>query len=172
MLSPGANVFIWAIFYFEDPCPAQFSYVPGAFKCYLTSEKQSYTWQQADAECKSRDGGLVALETQEEFDATKEWYMGSEFHYTRFTTKILYRQCYCLCQIYIIRYWVQLFNMQFISLLRKGIRNYAQMDHIHHLYIFIYTCAYVHAYAYNYAYTYICIFINIYICLLQTYINW
>ena len=142
MLSPGANVFIWAIFYFEDPCPAQFSYVPGAFKCYLTSEKQSYTWQQADAECKSRDGGLVALETQEEFNATKEWYMGSEFHYTRFTTKILYRQCYCLCQIYIIRYWVQLFNIQFISLLRKGIRNYA---HRYRCIIFIiYTYLFIH----------------------------
>ena len=65
---------------FEDPCPVQFSYVPGALKCYLTSEKQAYTWQQADAECKSRDSSLVALETQEEFDATKEWYMGSEFY--------------------------------------------------------------------------------------------
>ena len=71
-------------FHFEDPCPAQFSYVPGAFNCYLTSERQAYTWQQADAECKSRDGGLVALETREEFDETKEWFLRSEYFHTKY----------------------------------------------------------------------------------------
>ena len=77
MSEPGVPVKYSLLF--EDPCPAQFSYVPETFNCYFTSEKQAYTWQQADAECTSRNGVLVALETQEEFDATKEWFLRSEF---------------------------------------------------------------------------------------------
>ena len=47
------------------------------------------------------------METQEEFDATKEWYMGSEFYstemQTRLSTKILYRQWYrVMLNLYII----------------------------------------------------------------------
>ena len=64
---------------FTEICPPQFSYVPGTSNCYLASEKQAYTRQQADTQCKSRRGVLLALETKEEYDATKSWFMGSEY---------------------------------------------------------------------------------------------
>ena len=53
--------------------------MPGTSSCYLTNSKQEYTWQQADAECKSRDSGLVAMETRDEYDAVKDWFQRSEY---------------------------------------------------------------------------------------------
>ena len=64
---------------FIDTCPPQFNYVPGTSNCYLTNSNQEYTWQQADAECKSRDGSLVAMETRDEYDAVKDWFKRSMY---------------------------------------------------------------------------------------------
>ena len=60
-------------------CPAQFTFLSETGQCYLVSQKQAFTWSEADQECKTRGASLIALQTEERYKIIKNWYADSKY---------------------------------------------------------------------------------------------
>ena len=65
--------------YFSDPCPAQFTFLSETGQCYLVSQRQAFSWSEAEQECKARGASLIALQTEEKYETIKNWYAVSKY---------------------------------------------------------------------------------------------
>ena len=71
------------ILYFSDLCPSQFTLIEATDQCYLVSQKQAFSWSEAEQECKTRGASMIALQTEEKYNTIKNWYADSKYTATK-----------------------------------------------------------------------------------------